>query len=46
MDKFIHEQNLILFKKRIAESKDGIKRHMLVKLLAEEEARIVLPAPK
>lgn len=46
MDKFIHEQNLILFKKRIAESKDGIRRDMLMKLLAEEQGRIVLPTPK
>ena len=46
MDEFIHEQNLILFRKQLAEAKDETKRNILMKLLAEEEARKVLPAPK
>jgi hypothetical protein len=39
MDKFIHRENLAHFKKLIAESKDDIRREMLMKLLAEEEAK-------
>jgi hypothetical protein len=39
MDKFIHRENVAHFKKEIAEAKDGIRREMLIKLLAEEEAK-------
>jgi hypothetical protein len=39
MDKFIHRENLAHFKKLIAEAKDDIRREMLMKLLAEEEAK-------
>jgi hypothetical protein len=42
MDEFIHQQNLILFKKQLGETKDEVKRKMLTKLLAEEEVRKVL----
>jgi DNA repair exonuclease SbcCD ATPase subunit len=43
MDEYIHQQNLILFKKQIAEVKDEVKRNMLMKLLAEEQAKEPLP---
>jgi hypothetical protein len=39
MDKFVHRENLAHFKKLIAEAKDDIRREMLLKLLAEEEAK-------
>jgi len=39
MKKFIHEENLKLFRKRLAETIDPEKRQMLLKLLAEEEAK-------
>jgi hypothetical protein len=38
MKKFIHEENLKLFRKRLDETTDPKKRQMLLKLLAEEEA--------
>lgn len=39
MDKFIHRENLALFRKRLAEPHDDAERKVLLKLLAEEEAR-------
>ena len=36
-DKFIHRENLALFKRLIAEA--DMRREILVKLLAEEEAK-------
>jgi hypothetical protein len=39
MKKFIHEENLKLFRKRLAETTDPAERQMLLKLLAEEEAK-------
>ncbi len=36
---FIHRQNLALFRKRLAEPCDDAQRRVLLKLLAEEEAR-------
>jgi hypothetical protein len=38
MKKFIREENLKLFRKRLDETTDPEKRQMLLKLLAEEEA--------
>ena len=43
MDKFIHKENLALFKKRLAEANDLAKREMLLKLQAEELAKEPLP---
>jgi hypothetical protein len=43
MDKFIHRENLALFKKRLAESRDDAERKVLLKLLADEEAKDVPP---
>jgi hypothetical protein len=39
MDKYIHRENLALFKKRFAEAKDEAQRQIVAKLLAEEEAK-------
>lgn len=43
MERFIHRQNLALFKKRLAEPCDDAQRRVLLKLLAEEEARELPP---
>jgi hypothetical protein len=45
MEKFIHRENLALFKKRLAEPCDDARRQLLLRLLAEEEAREI-PAKK
>ncbi len=39
MGKFIHEENLALFRQRLAETKDDAMRQVILKLLAEEEAK-------
>ena len=39
MDKFIQQQNLALFKKRLAESPPDTSRELLLKLIAEEELK-------
>jgi hypothetical protein len=44
MDKFIHRENLALFKKRLAEAHSDTEREVLLKLLADEEAKE--PPPK
>jgi len=44
MEKYIHRENLTLFKKRLAESQSDAEREVLLKLLAEEEAKE--PPPK
>jgi hypothetical protein len=47
MDKFIHRENLKLYRKLLAETTDAQKRQMVLKLLAEEEAKDqVWPEPK
>jgi hypothetical protein len=38
-DAFVHRENLALFRRRIAETKDDMAREILMKLLAEEEAK-------
>jgi hypothetical protein len=45
MDDFIHRENLALFKRKLAEARDEGTRLMLMKLIAEEEAKPSL-APK
>ena len=44
MEKYIHRENLTLFRKRFAESHSDAEREVLLKLLAEEEAKE--PPPK
>jgi hypothetical protein len=39
MDKFIHRENLALFRKCLAEPRDDAERKVLLKLLADEEAK-------
>jgi len=47
MDRYIHLENLALFRKRLADSKTtAAERDMILKLLAEEEARELPPSPK
>ena len=43
MEKFIHQQNLALFKKRLAEPHTDTEREVLMKLLADEQAKEPLP---
>jgi hypothetical protein len=46
MERFIRHENLIIFKRRLAETTDDAQRQMLLKLLAEEEARgLIADAP-
>jgi hypothetical protein len=44
MEQFIHTENLALFKKRLAESRSDAEREVLLKLMAEEQAKA--PPPK
>jgi len=44
VEKFIHRENLALFKKRLAQSHSDAEREVLLKLLADEEAKE--PPPK
>jgi hypothetical protein len=39
MENFIHRENLALFKKRLAEAHSDAERKVLLKLLADEEAK-------
>jgi len=39
MELFIHQQNLLFFRKQLAEKINLAKRLMLLRLLAEEEAK-------
>ena len=39
MDKFMHWENLSLFKKRLSEARDDAMRRVLLRLLAEVETK-------
>ena len=39
MERFIHLANMALFRKRLAEPCDDARRQVLLKLLADEEAK-------
>jgi hypothetical protein len=39
MDKYVHRENLTLFKKRLAEARTDAEREVILKLLADEEAK-------
>jgi hypothetical protein len=39
MEKFIHRENIRLYRRRLAETSDAEKRQILLKLLADEEAK-------
>jgi len=38
-DRYIHEQNLILYRKVLSETKDQTKRQTVLDLLADEQAK-------
>jgi len=40
VDKFVARVNIVHFRKQLAEESDEAKRTMLVRLLAEEEAKL------
>ena len=44
MEKFVHQENLTLLKKRLAEPHTDAEREVLLRLLAEEQAKE--PPPK
>lgn len=44
MEEFIHRENLALLRKRLAEVEDEASRRVILKLLAEEEAKDKLPS--
>jgi hypothetical protein len=46
MEMFIHLENIALFKKRLAETRDETERAVIVKLLADEEAKGAAVPPK
>jgi hypothetical protein len=43
MEKYIHRENLKLLGKRLAEAQDKPARKLILKLLAEEEAKFASP---
>jgi hypothetical protein len=43
MEKYIHRENLKLLRKRLAEVQDDPTRGLILKLLAEEEAKDLAP---
>ena len=40
MDRFIHHENIALFRKRLSEPKTEEQRRVILMLLAEEEAKV------
>ncbi|MGZ7073235.1 MAG: hypothetical protein ACXVKL_12415 [Candidatus Angelobacter sp.] len=45
MERFIHEENIRLYRRLLEKEKNEDKRAVIRKLLAEEEARDVLATP-
>jgi hypothetical protein len=39
MDRYIHRENLILFKRRLAEARTDAEREVISRLLADEETK-------
>jgi hypothetical protein len=46
MDEFIHQKNLELFRRKLAEACSDEERCMVFTLLAEEESRVFAPETK
>ena len=46
MEKFIHRENIALFRRRLAEPHTDAEKDVLLRLLAEEEAKEPLPPKK
>ncbi|WP_347265473.1 hypothetical protein [Nitrobacter sp.] len=44
MQRYVHEENILLYRKLLAETTDKEKRKIILRLLAEEEAK-ELPTP-
>jgi hypothetical protein len=44
MQRYVHEENILLYRKLLADTMDEQKRKIILKLLAEEEAK-ELPTP-
>jgi hypothetical protein len=42
MERYLRHENLVIFKRRLAEATNGAQRELLLKLLAEEEARALI----
>ncbi len=40
MEEFVHCENLTIFRRQLALAKDDVQRQLLLKLLAQEEARV------
>jgi len=40
MEEFVHRENLKIFRRQLALAKDDFQRQLLLKLLAQEEARV------
>ena len=38
MEEFLHRENMVIFKRRLADAKTDSQRQLILKLLAEEEA--------
>ena len=43
MDKYIHRENITLYRKRLQEPLTDVEREVILKLLAEEEAKDLPP---
>jgi hypothetical protein len=46
MDRYIHEQNLALYRKVLSETTEPAKRQMVLMLIAEEQAKAAQPQTK
>lgn len=46
MEKFVHRENIKLYRRLLAETADEQKRQTLLKLLADEEAKYGQPSEK
>jgi hypothetical protein len=46
MENFIRRENLALLRKRLAETKNEAQRKIILRLLAEEEAKGIFTPPK
>jgi hypothetical protein len=44
MQRYVHEENILLYRKLLADTLDEEKRKIILRLLAEEEAK-ELPVP-
>ena len=44
MEIFVHQQNLLYYRRQLADTADDARRQELLKLLAHEEAKAVPPA--